>query len=137
MSYSQKLQSEIYLGHSDTVAAGAEPSVDETCADRPSKGQGLQRATTWISIIVGAAAVICIVALAVPYLSEVNAKKPTNVLDWWLRFGGAKPDQTFERFLQDSMEENQRQWEEMYRNSPAYQFNQNQTQWQFPASNSR
>lgn len=101
----------------------------------------MQRVTTWISVFVGAAAVACIVALAVPYLSEANAHKPTNVLDWWLRFGGAKPDQTFERFLEDRMDASQREWEEAYRNSPAYnlnspayQFNQNQTQWQFPAT---
>ena len=121
---------------SDSAAA------DQMCDDRSPKGQSLQRATTLISIFVGAAAVACVLGLAIPYLSQLNKEKPTNVLDWWLRFGGAKSDQTFEKFLRDGVESNQREFDEMYRNSPAYQlnnspmyqFNQNQSQWQFPGS---
>ncbi len=138
MAYSQKMQSEAYFDQSNAATLETDSATaDETRGYRPPKGQSLQRATTLISIFVGGAAVACVLALAIPYLNQLNQKKPTNVLDWWLRLGGAKQDQTFEKFLNDSIESNQREWEEMYRNSPAYQFNNsagyqfNQSQWQF------
>ena len=140
MAYSQKMQSEAYFDQATLEADSA--AADEASGYRPPKGQSLQRATTLISIFVGGAAVVCVLGLAIPYMSQLNKDKPKNVFDWWLRLGGAKSDQTFERFLQDSIESNQREFEEMYRNSPAYQlnnspmyqFNQNQSQWQFPGS---
>ena len=145
MSYSQNMQSEAYFDQANSATLESDSTTaDQTCGYRPHKGQSLQRATTLISIFVGAAAVACVFGLAIPYLSQLNEEKPTNVLDWWLRFGGAKPNQTFEKFVQDGVESNQREWEEMYRNSPAYQFNNsgmyqfNQSQWQFqPAQNSK
>jgi hypothetical protein len=140
VAYSQKMQSEAYFDQATLEADSA--AADEMSGYRPPKGQSLQRMTTLISIFVGGAAVICVLALAIPYLSQLHKDRPTNVLDFWLRLGGARSDQTFERFLQDSIESNQSEFEEMYRNSPAYQlnnspmyqFNQNQTQWQFPGS---
>ena len=99
MSYSQKMQSEAYFDQANSATLES----DSAAADeyRPRKGQSLQRATTLISFFIGAAAVACVLGLAIPYLSQLNSEKPTNVLDWWLRLGGAKPDQTFEKFLHD------------------------------------
>ena len=143
MSYSQKMQSEAYFDQTNTATLEADSAAaDETCGYRPPKGQSLQRMTTLLSIFVGGAAVVCVLGLAIPYLSQLKKDKPTNVFDWWLRFGGAKTDQTFDKFLRDTAESNERQWDEMYRNSPVYnldtsgmhQFNQNQSQWQFPGS---
>lgn len=123
MSYSQKMQSQAYYDQANTAAVESESAAaNEACGYRPPKGQALQRATTLLSIFVGAAAVACALGLAIPYLSQLNSEKPTNVLDWWLRLGGAKSDQTFEKFVRDTAESNQRQWDEMYRNSPAYKF---------------
>jgi hypothetical protein len=134
------MQSEAYFDQTNAAALESDSAATEPRGYRTPKG--LQPATTLLSIFVGAAAVVCVLGLAIPYLSQLNKDKPTNVLDWWLRFGGAKSDQTFDRFLRDAAETNQQQWDEMYRNSPAYQlnnspmyqFNQNQSQWQFPAS---
>jgi hypothetical protein len=139
VNYSQKMQSEAYFDQTNTATLESDLAADE---HRPHKVQSLQRATTLISFFVGATAVACVLGLVIPYLSQLNSEKPTNVLDWWLRLGGAKPDQTFEKFLHDAAESNQQQWDEMYKNSPAYKFNSSGgfqlNGWQFqPAQNSK
>jgi len=142
VSYSQKMQSQAYYDQSNTATVESESAAaNEACGYRPAKGQALQRATTLLSIFVGAAAVACALGLAIPYLSQLNSEKPTNVLDWWLRLGGAKSDQTFEKFVRDTAESNQRQWDELYRNSPAYKFNSSAgfqlNGWSQPVQNSK
>src|SRR5262249_57737050 len=115
------MQSEAYFDQANAATLEPDSAADE-CGYRAPRGQTLQRATTLVSIVVGAAAVACVLGLAIPYFSQLNSQKPTNVLDWWLRLGGAKPDQTFEKFLHDAAESNQQQWDDMYRNSPMYKF---------------
>ena len=97
--------------------------------EKLSKFTTAERVTSRLSLVIGAALVISVTILAVGYFTlakdrvSARAKKSTHPLDWLLWFGGAKEDQTFEKFVKDSTKKSQKEWEERYRNSPAYQFN--------------
>jgi len=91
----------------------------------------LERISSWIGVIAAVAVVVCLAVLAIPYLASARSGKATNPLDWWLRFGGAQSDQTFEKFLRDRSSDYQREWDENYRKSPMYKFDSDQTKWQF------
>jgi hypothetical protein len=80
-----------------------------------------QRAATWMSLMLGAAVVVCIAGIAISSLAGLKLPKSAYLIDWWLWFGGAKTDQTFEKFVRDASTKNQDNWDELYRQSPAYQ----------------
>jgi len=79
-------------------------------------------AAAWIGVGAAGLVVICLALIAVPMLTGIKLPKSANVMDWWLWFGGAKSDQTFEKALRDSAAATQREWEEKYKQSPMYQF---------------
>jgi hypothetical protein len=51
---------------------------------------------------------------------NARAEKSTHPIDWLLWFGGAKEDETFEKFVTDTIEKNQAEWDEILRESPAF-----------------
>jgi hypothetical protein len=93
----------------------------EPAASQPSSAGILAAANSYLTLVVAAGFLICVTIVAFPDLKSAWSERPKNVLDLWLRFGGAKPDQTFEKFIIERTEADQRQWAEMYKNSPAYQ----------------
>jgi hypothetical protein len=102
--------------------AGDSGNPDDAARKSAATVDAWARASRWISAVAGVAVVGCTMAIAIPYFTAASSGKPTSPFDWFLRFGGARSDQTFEKWVRDSTQANQRQWEEMYRNSPAYQF---------------
>ena len=120
------------------AAKAAEEAAAAAAAAPPPKADPWGQVYCWGSYAIGAAALVCVVALALPMLSPSG--KRSNAIDWMLWLGGAKPDQTFEKFLLDTAATNQREWEDRYRESPAYQLqsmqfdasqlNLNQGNWQ-------
>jgi hypothetical protein len=133
----------------------AEQARAEAAAAQPAPTPAPRRPRTWehaasyVSIVAAGAVLICVAAIAVPVLTSDAPKKQSNPIDLILRFGGAKSDQTFEKFLNDSIETSQREFEEKFRNSPAFEFDPEQLKlltdpdfqgWQrepSPRSNSR
>lgn len=81
-----------------------------------------ERASKWISLVVGGAVAVCIVGILVTSLTGIHLPKSASPIDLWLWFGGAKSDQRFEKFVHNVGEGNQNEWEERYRQSPMYQF---------------
>ena len=118
-------------------AAGAEgvSAATESALRQDPAGRGWERATSYMTAAVGVALVIGLAALAVPYVTgaskpaSASAKKKTYPIDWLLRFGGAKKGQTFEKFIQDSTNRNDLDWEQMYRDSPASKIDSRQMNW--------
>jgi hypothetical protein len=62
-----------------------------------------------LSYVMGGGALLCLVMLAIPYAASMNSHKRVSPLDWWLRLGGAGSDQTFDKFLRDSLTTTQKQ----------------------------
>jgi hypothetical protein len=128
------LSSAKYYNESDppivTDDGGSSP-VPQFTPPKPSGGFAMVSATRWISIAAGAMVVICGAVLAYPYLTAPKSKKPTNAFDMFLRFGGAKEDQTFEKWLTDSLEASEGEWDKIQSESPAFKFDPNQVRWNF------
>jgi hypothetical protein len=120
-----------------SAAAGAEgvSAATESALRQDSAGRGWQRAASYTTAAVGVALVIGLAAFAIPYFTatsktaSASAKKKTYPIDWLLRFGGAKKGQTFEKFIQDSTNRNDLDWEQMYRDSPASKIDSRQMNW--------
>lgn len=93
-------------------------------APRPSPADRWAGAYRWLSIGLAVAALACVLGLALPYLNVDGQRR--NPIDWLLWFGGARSDQTFEKYLTKSAAASQREWEDRYRESPVYQFNSGQ-----------
>jgi hypothetical protein len=88
----------------------------------PKKKGGWENAASYTSLIAGAAGLICVVAIAIPVINSAASHRPKNAIDMMLRFGGAKEDETFEKFLKNTVESTQREIEEQLRNSPGMEF---------------
>jgi hypothetical protein len=101
-----------------------------------------ERIALWISRGTAAAVAVCVTALAVSFFAGIHLPKTLNPMDWWLRFGGAKPDQTFQQFIRDASARNQLDMDKNFRKSQLYQFEQSpnfqlnpqMTNWQFQSS---
>ncbi|HZZ28596.1 MAG TPA: hypothetical protein VFE46_11390 [Pirellulales bacterium] len=79
-----------------------------------------ERVSTKISLVTAGAVLVCLVVLAIPYITGIQWPKSGSLGDWWLWLGGAKPDQTFEKFVKDVGAKNQLDWEAAYKRSPTY-----------------
>jgi hypothetical protein len=94
-----------------------------------------ERLTARLSLLIGGVLVVCVSLAALGVFMSAKdrvdsrAKHSTHALDWLLWFGGAKDDQTFEKYLKDTAEKNQREWEEKLRDSPVYQFDADKIDW--------
>ena len=86
----------------------------------------LERIALWISRGAAGAVAICVTILAVSFIAGIQLPKAISPMDWWLRFGGAKPDQSFQKFINDAVSKNQVDFAESYRKSPMYQLEQSQ-----------
>jgi hypothetical protein len=124
-----------YLAHTDE-AGGATTAVESNAALPVAPPSSiLPRIMSRLSLVVGAAVLICITILAIGLVKSTRdrvsarAKKATSPIDWMLWFGGAKEDQTFDKFIQDSAERSQREWDERYRESPVYKLGPNGIDW--------
>ncbi len=93
-----------------------------------------ERLSTWTSVVAGGAVVTALAILVVPYVSSLSKNRPKNAIDMMLRLGGASKDQTFEQFIRDSYATQQLEWEERYKESPVYQFNTQNPNWNFDSS---
>ena len=101
--------------------AGGSPAAGSTPATRV-KTASWEKVAAWMGVGVAGVAVICLALVAVPMVTGIKLPKSTSPLNWWLWFGGAKSDQTFEKFIKDTEAKNQQEWAELYRKSPVYQF---------------
>ncbi|HEY2761097.1 MAG TPA: hypothetical protein VGI75_10145, partial [Pirellulales bacterium] len=81
-----------------------------------------EKAAAWIGVGAAGLAVLCLALIAAPYVTGVKLPKSASPVDWWLWIGGAKSDETFEKFVRDTATKNQIDWEEKYKQSPVYQF---------------
>jgi len=115
------------------VALAFEPMIAPPPVE-PSTS-GLARTISLVSRMVSFTLVVAITFVAVRYITaardslSARSKKSTHPIDWLLWFGGAKKDQTFEKYLRESAEKSQREWDEKYRESPAYQLRQQPVDW--------
>jgi hypothetical protein len=128
-----ELMSAKYLQHVETDSAtNAAPAINDAPPLKVSSAAAWARASRWVSVFAGVALVSCILGLAVPYLTSASSGKKTSPIDWLIRLKGGKPDQTFEKWVRDSAEANQQEWQEMYRKSPAYQIDPSKSiDWHF------
>jgi hypothetical protein len=97
-----------------------------TDTESPKTAEKWARAYSWISAGIALAIIACVTALAIPYLTGVGSWQRKNPIDWLLWLGGARSDQTFEKYIRDSAAANQREWDDRYRESPAFQFDSTQ-----------
>ena len=125
------------LGNAECCESGDEAGELTTAVESTSASTGtpppasatsaLERLPSRLSLVLGAALAVAVTILAIGYLTSARdrvsarAKHSTHPIDWLLWFGGAKPDQTFEKFVKDTTAKSQREWDEKYRNSPAFQ----------------
>jgi hypothetical protein len=120
MAGSQQLQSAEYFEDAEEAGDGEFGGAQDSGQKRRPV-DSWERTSWWISVVIAVTVTICVILVSVPYLSNLKSGAPTNPLDWWLRFGGAQSGQTFDKFLLDSAKKNKEDWEERYRQSPAYQ----------------
>jgi hypothetical protein len=113
------------------TAADVATAVAETPTQKTSSADAWARASRWVSVFAGAALVACVMGVAVPYLTSATSGKKTSPIDWLVRLKGGKPDQTFEKWVRDSADASQKEWQEMYRKSPAYQLDPEHQGWHF------
>jgi hypothetical protein len=119
--------------HEAREAMTADGSI---AASPPAPAAGAcDRVASRLSLVVGVALAVSVTVLAIGYLTaardhvSARAKKSTHPIDWLLWFGGAKEDQTFEKFVKDNSAKSKQEWDEKYRNSPAYQVDPEQMDW--------
>jgi hypothetical protein len=117
-----ELASSKYLQQAEQARAEAAAAAPPPSPEPPKKKSGWENAASYTSVIAGAAGLICVVAIAIPIINSAASHRPKNAIDMMLRFGGAKEDQTFEKFLQNTVEATQRDFEEQFSNSPDFEF---------------
>ena len=101
--------------------------IDLPQQERRTTTDAWAKASSWISLIGGGAIAVVLLVFAVGYLVGDGSKKKTYPIDWFLRLGGAKSDQTFEKFVRNTATTNKLDWDEQFRKSPMYQFENSQT----------
>ncbi len=99
----------------DSDAPGLTPAA-------PSKTAAWEKVAAWMGVGAAGLVVVCLTLIAVPMVTGIKLPKSASPIDWWLWFGGAKSDQTFEKFVKDTAKKNPLDLEEKDRQSPAYQF---------------
>jgi hypothetical protein len=129
MSESQLITTK-YLQQAEEARAATSAAQSETVEElhEPrTSTDAWAKASSWISLIGGGAVAVCLLVFAAGYFIGDGTKKKTYPIDWFLRLGGAKSDQTFEKFVRDSAINSKVDWDEQYRKSPMYQFENSQT----------
>jgi hypothetical protein len=101
--------------------------IDHPRKERRTATDAWAKASSWISLIGGGAIAVVLIVFAVGYFAGDGSKKKTYPIDWFLRLGGAKSGQTFEKFVRDTAATNKLNWDEQYRKSPMYQFENSPT----------
>jgi len=129
------LTTAVYYEQEQEARAAAEADASSVTRPRVLPTSRWEHATSRISLIIAGVLAVCLAVLGIACLSAARdktaqAKRATYPIDWLLRFGGAKPDQTFQRFIKDSTERNDREWEDRYRDSPAYKHRSQPVPWQ-------
>ena len=123
--YDSNLSTAKYLTQTDEPDDAAPDDNSPEASPAPAAG-GFEHLTSRLSLVIGGAAAVCVLILVVGWFTvardRVNARaeKSTSPIDWFLWFGGAKEDQTFEKFVTDTIEKNQAEWDEILRESPAF-----------------
>jgi hypothetical protein len=108
------------------AAAEAEEQTTQPPARQSWSSEVLMRR---VSYVLGGGAMLCLVMLAVPYAASMGSKKRMSPLDWWLRLGGASSDQTFDKFLRDSLATTQKQLQSQLQDSPFTQIDTSNFNW--------
>jgi len=108
-------------------AAAVVVNSPEPLPKRQTGTDTLAQVSRWMSWIAGGAVVLCLMVFATGYFAGDGSKKKTYPIDWFLRLGGGKPDQTFEKFVRNAATSKGIDWEEQFKKSPMYQFENSQT----------
>ena len=87
-----------------------------------AKTAAWEKAAAWTGVVALGLVVMCLALIVVPTVTGIKLPKAASPMDWWLWLGGAKSDQTFEKFVRDTATKNQVDWDAKYRQSPMYQF---------------
>jgi hypothetical protein len=124
------------------AAAASLPGADAHSVPAARSGVSRwERAVSRLSLVMGAGLVVVIAIMALGYFNSAKdsvsarAKKSNSPIDWLLWFGGAKQDQTFEKYIRDTTAKSQEEWDERYRNSPMSQFSREGVDWSKARSN--
>ncbi|MCC7085460.1 MAG: hypothetical protein IT427_10675 [Pirellulales bacterium] len=107
-------------------ASAALKAAESAAAPVSKRPHPLEQSTKYVSIAAAGAAIFCVIAIAVPMLASLGSGKRSAPIDWFLRMGGASSDQTFDKFMTDSIITNQRELERQFRNSPISEFDPEQ-----------
>jgi hypothetical protein len=108
-------------------AAAVVVNSPEPLPQRRIGTDSLAQVSRWMSWIAGGAVVLCLMVFATGYFAGNGSKKKTYPVDWLLRLGGAQSDQTFEKFVRNAATSKGIDWEEQFKKSPMYQFENSQT----------
>ena len=120
-----KLSTAAYFEQAQQADAAAAEAARSTGPSATSHNRW-ERATSLFSLMLAGALAISLAGLAILFLAsgrdgtDRRAKKATHPIDWLLRLGGAKPGQTFERYITDSVERSEREFDDIQRASPIY-----------------
>jgi hypothetical protein len=114
-----KLQTAAFFQpESEAALATADPNLDQSAELNASKTGDWERLSTWVSVGAAGAVVLCLAIFAITSITGIHLPKDANGLNLWLWFGGAKSDQTFEKFLKDTAAKNKRDVEANFQSSP-------------------
>lgn len=117
-----ELQTAKYMGSTSEPIESEDAAEINSFQENRSPTSRLEKAAGWVGVGVAGLVVVCLALIAIPKLTGFKMPKAASPVDWFLWLGGAKSDQTFEKYLTDSAKKNQQEWEERYRQSPMYQF---------------
>jgi hypothetical protein len=116
-----ELKTAKYFETQDELGFEDPASMDDDGLPR-ARTASWEKAAAWIGVGAAGLVVVCLALIALPYVTGIKLPKAASPIDWWLWLGGAKSDQTFEKFVRDTATKNQNDWDEKYRQSPIYQF---------------
>jgi hypothetical protein len=117
-----ELQTAKYLGSTAEPIEREEALEANPVAEKGSSPSRLEKTAGWIGVGAAGLVVLCLALIAIPKVTGINLPKGASPVDWFLWFGGAEKDQTFNKYLKDSAAKNQQEWDERYRQSPMYKF---------------
>lgn len=116
--------------YNQTAADEGDASRHSESALRATPALGAwERVAARLSLIVGAGVTVGVVILAIGYGSSLQqelkarSKKSSATSEWLERFSGVNVNDAFEKAMNDVSSSSNREWEDKFRSSPAYQFN--------------
>ncbi len=140
MAEQDLMTAKYFQSNDEASTSGAATTTDEAPRAQTTPIAACARASRWISAVAGVALMACLIGLAIPYLKSAASTKANSPVDWLVRtFTGRSSDQVVQQWLRDRGEANKQQWDEMYRKSPIYQFEQSKPiDWHFePSANTK